>query len=383
MSGEKILLVSRSVFPMPSGSSVIVNNLASQFSKDEMVLLGEEVRHKSYEAWPRLNPDIYRVNLKYSSIPRLGKYFKFFELKKTIRIIKDVAIKEGCTAILAINPDEYFLCASYLASKSLYLSFYSWFHNTLLDNHSGLMKLIARWIQVRVFENSNIVFTMSEGMQTFFEQKYPNVKFTSLVHGFNIPNVTHIPFSVKNIEKLSFAYTGSLNESCREASVRLCMTIINNPNYTLHIYAGFNKSIFENYGIVGDNVIHHGFVPLERLQQELLKHDIMLLPHGFDGNRTSVEYATIFPTRTIPLLYSNRPILGHMPENVFLTDFLRRNQCAKIVSDKSGVKLLQAIEDIINNTRQTNQMIKNALQTAQLFSVERTAKKLKYALKLE
>ena len=271
--------------------------------------------------------------------------------------------------------------AGYLASKSLKAPFYSWFHNSFVDNRQGIMKLFGKWLQKKVFEHSKKIFTISDGLSEFLKEKYPSYNFYTLKHGFKIPKSNHEPFIPRQDGKLNFAYTGSLNESCREASVRLCKAIISNHDYTLNIYTGFNQDLFRKYGIEGENVKHHGFISQKEFERELAKNDILLLPHGFDGARTDAEYKTIFPTRTITLLYSDKPILCHSPKGTFITKFIEDNNCATLVTNKSEEEIKGAIENIISDINATNQKIVNSIKASKQFDVVETAKYLKSELK--
>ena len=66
-------------------------------------------------------------------------------------------------------------------------------------------------------------------------------------------------------------------------------------------------------------------------------------PHGFAGPLVPEEYLTIFPTKTIDYLLSQRPILAHMPADSFIAEFYRRHDCALVV-DEPAVERLEAPE---------------------------------------
>ncbi len=372
MPKEKILLISWTLFPATSGSSVIVNNIASQFSKDEMVMVGEAVPGKNTRTWDSSYPDIHYVNPNISIRGRGQTWFRWANANKVISQVTKIAKDEGCTKILTIFPDDFYLNVGYQVSKKLGLPLYTWFHNTYLDNYEGLRKSFAKRFQPEIFDYAKITYVMSDGMLKYYQKQYPNTEFKTLVHGFPIPNVTFQPYEAPK-KRVKFLFTGSLNESCRDATVRLMKLILENPNYELHMYTGNPMSHFEKYGIGGENVHHHGFIALEDLVKAFEQYDVMLLPHGFDGIRTDVEYKTIFPTRTIPCLYSNKPILAHSPKDVFLTNFLNENKCALNVDTKDTKVLQEAIDKITTDTAFSNELIKNAIKTSRIFDLERVA----------
>lgn len=294
--------------------------------------------------------------------------------------METLAKAEKCTSILVVFPDEFYMNAAYKVSKKLNLPFYTWFHNTYLDNRTGLLKAVAKRLQPRFFNHARTNFVMSDGMNNYYKKAYPELSFTTLTHGFVIPEVEYQPFT-PNQETVRFLFSGSISESCIDATVRQIKTIIKNPNYHVHLFTGNPMSEFEMHGISGDNVHHEGFVTMEELTNAFKKFDIMLLPHGFDGKRTDVEYKTIFPTRTIPILYSNRPIFAHSPKGAFLTDFLRENDCAEIVDEKDENAINEAVNRLLTDDKRREQLVKNALKTAQIFDLRRVSQQLKNTIK--
>ena len=59
---QKLLVVSWGVHPLPTGSSVIVNNIASGFDKNDMIILGEEPEGIDKNGWSDDLPTIYYIN---------------------------------------------------------------------------------------------------------------------------------------------------------------------------------------------------------------------------------------------------------------------------------------------------------------------------------
>jgi len=379
MNKEKLLIVSWGVYPMAAGSAMVVDNMARHFSQDEIVLVGEKAPNLMQEKDDIGGRNIYYVNPNIRLLGKGQKYLRWLNFGRTVRKIRAIAIKESCSAILGVFPDEFYMYVAYRLSKQLKLPFYTWFHNTYMDNRTGVFKLVAKLLQPKFFSTAEVNFVISDGMIDFYKQRYPEFSFKALPHGFDIPETKYEPYT-PNRRDIRFLFSGNLSESCRDATVRQIKTIIRNPNYHVHLSTSNPISDFEKYDICGDNVHYEGFVTWEEFERRLTTFDIMLLPHGFDGERTEVEYETIFPTRTIPLLYSNRPILAHTPKNVFLTRFLRKHDCAEIVDEKDEQAIEAAIERLLNDDQRRRQIIKNAMKTASLFDGKNTSRQLKQAV---
>lgn len=375
---SRILIVSRSLLPIPSGSAVIMSNLISGFDKENAVVICE-TRNNATQTWTTSYPDVHYVNYDRSINGKGAAYFRWLNSKKLVDFCVKIATKYQCSQILGIFPDDFFLYAAYRTSQILNLPLHTWFHNTFLDNFTGWKKLIAYYLQPKIFNEAKHKFVMSDGMKEFYAQQYPKVHFETLVHGFKLPDITYRKLKI-NKEKLKFVFTGSFNDSCRDASIRLMSYIIQQENYELHLYTGNSEKDLKSAGIEGKNVFYHDFVTLEVLYKLLPRYDIMLLPHGLTGNRTDVEFRTIFPTRTIPYLCSNRPILAHSPSDAYITKFLKRHDCAFIADAPSEVQIAQTIHQIVSNIDRRERVIKNALNCAAQFDVNKVIDKLKNAI---
>lgn len=372
----KTLLISWGVFPGTGGSCIIVNNIAKAFSKEEMAIVGEHPLAKSEKKWEAHLPNLYYVLPVALGKSKKGiRFTRWLSLKRIQKEIEDIIKKEQCDRILAIFPDEFYMYIAYRISRRMNLPFFTWFHNTYLDNRTGILKQLAKFLQPKFFSHARHNFVMSEGMKRFYHEKYPEWQFTPLVHGFKIPKLTPKSVPVQN-GKIKFLFSGSINESCLDATVRLFKYILSRSDTELHVFSG-NGNILEKLGIAGENLNIHSFMPLSEFEQQLYKYDIMLLPHGFEGMRTEAEYKTIFPTRTVPLLYSNRPILAHSPKGAFLTDFLKENDCAEVVDQKSTRQIEIAINDLVNNEDRKQELVQNAIETAKMFDLNNVSSQLK------
>lgn len=377
----KILVVCQTIHPWTSGSSVIMSNLAAQFSRDEMVIFGEEYTGARKSTWQDSNPQIIYDNPNFHLGNKGHSFFRWKNINRTIKKLIGVAHEQGVKKIFAVYPDDYYIYAAYRVSKILGLPLYTWFHNTYLDNVKGYKKVLAHVLQPKVFKHAIINFTMSEGMTEFFEEKYPHVTFRTLVHAFELPSDANFGGRVSSEKKKkTFVYSGFLNESCREASIRLIKVIQSMPDTEIHAFTGTSLETFSQYGVDTASMVFHPFVPMEEFYKALNHYDVMLLPHGFDGGRTEVEYNTIFPTRTIPLLVCGKPILAHSPQGSFLSRFLADRDCALVIDTKDDVSIREGISQLLRDNILRTKLVRNATAASQIFRAESVAKKLRIHL---
>lgn len=368
---QKILIISWGVYPLQTATSIIVHNLAKEIGSERVVVIGE--KNLVEKDWDKVDYPLYHIDALFGlkkGRDRL-KWLKYLiVLNKINRVIK----KHKCTHILCPFPDEFYLSLAYLASKSNSIPLYPWMHNTYLDNAEGMRKKIANFIQSRVFSHAEIIFTISEGLTEYYNRNYKDNKFDTLVHCFTIPDPKKIVFYKP--DKIKLALSGNFNESCSDAILRACRVILKKENCELHVFGNQIKNELINNRIDTSNIVFYGFMAEDEFNDALNNCDVMLLPHGFEGQWSKIEYETIFPTRTIPLLYSGKPILLHSPAWASLNSFFKKHRCGFIVEEANEKELEHAIDNIFSNSQIYETIIANALNAAKIFDVKNVKESL-------
>ncbi len=375
----KTLMVTWGFPPVTLGSSQIAAGLARQFEFDEMVVAAEK--------WPGLDrnnwddeggkkPKVYFIHKqwpwKFKKTTRL--LLMPIVLWRLMRVFKQSKAKQ----VLAMFPDEYYLFLSWLISRWYRVPLYSYLHNTYLENRVGIKKIFANWLQPRVFRDSQVVFVMSEGMENVLSPNYPNVEFVPLVHTFEqLPVPLHeVPVIQRNFR---LAFMGSLNNSNRDAFSRIAAVLRHFPDCSFTTYSENTAADFASIGIRAKSLMHTR-VAFDEVVDALRKHDLLFFPHGFQGGLKEIEYQTIFPTRTTPYLLSGIPIIAHSPPNAFLTQWLRKHDCAEVVDVSDEAALIAAIENLIKNPSRCRELSENAQRAAQMFYGPEVIRELKSRL---
>jgi len=381
----KILLVSRSVLPYAGGSSVIVENLASNFEKDELLVLGGvPYFQKKVKERPVCFPEFIYLPIEISFFGRGYRYFKWtqkWQFKSLVNKIKDIVQRHQIDYILGVFPTDFFCHAACRAAQELNLPFSSYFHNTYVEN-VNITDPKSPEIQEEIFENSEHIFVMSKGMQRFYEEKYQLNKFLPLVHTFNEYPSNYESTNITNTQKSIYQLVaiGNFNESNLDATRRLVNALKDNPKYELNLYTHVPNLLLQQRGIDTAAIHHRGFVRPEEVHDVLQQYDICVLTHGFRGGYGEVEYKTIFPTRTIPFLLSGKPIFAHSPKGSFLNDFIDENECASLVDEADEQAILEGLDRITNDLTYQKQLIQKARQTAKKFYGKEVVQQLKNRL---
>lgn len=377
----RLLIVSCSVAPDISGSAIVVSNIASQFNKLNMAIVGEKV---CLETEPHIigDPEIAYVSRRYfANLPGRRFIIPVIEAGEfpilAYKIFKKAKFFNA-THIVTVFPSARYLAAGYLAAKGANIPFYPYYHNTYVENQRGISKVIARLVQSIIFRGSQHIFVISDGLLELFNTNYPLIKnVSSLVHSFSgdLPQRKELPC---RRGELRLAMIGSINDSCLDAVRRFIKVVALHPEAKLLLHTSTPKRVLNKWGLLGERVIlSKDVLSREELLKKIGDCDILLLPHGLVGRHSVMEYNTIFPTRTIEYMLAQKPILAHAPEGCFLTKFLRDNSCAIVVTEPDERVLLSALVCLSNDLALCEKIVDNATRTVTQFHAPLVAERLK------
>ena len=376
---ERLLLLSWTVPPETTGSSVIVGNLAKQFTRSEMVIAGERPRDRPPVTWKDEWPEIHYVSSGWSSTARGVRWWRRLQIPwlvwRGFRLMK----RHGCTQIMVVFPCEEYLLAGFLVALLSGARFYPYFHNTYLEQcePGTIYSRVAALFQSWVFARAQHVFVMSEGMAQLYRQRYPQLHCSALLHSFNedIPESAPPP---PPRQPLHCILAGNINHSCSDAATRLAAAV-DAVGGGLTILSGTPKAYLQKLGLIHDAVTYET-VSRDLLLARLKEGDILLLAHGFTGQLSDDEYRTIFPTKMIEYLISGRPILAHTPPDCYLTSFLRNHECALVVDQADQNALVGALQRLREDGTIRDRLVRNALRTARIFRASVVAASLRAVL---
>lgn len=376
----KILLVSSSILPHSGGSSIIVENLAENFNKDDLLVLGA----RGFRA-PNFHRDQQMPEFRYffSELSVFGRGARFFNWFRKLRsgalerYIGRLIDSEEITHVVGVYPNEYYCLSACRAATKMKVSFSSYFHNTYVEN-SAIVASKAKIVQAEIFDHSDQIFVMSDGMRRFYEKKYQLNKFVPLVHTFkSFPDESSFSgVPGENQESYNLVAIGNFNESNIEATRRFLVSIKNNPKYSLDLYTHVPNVLLAKRGLDLSTFTNKGAVHPSKIHEILQEYDVCILTHGFTGGYGDVEYQTIFPTRMIPFLLSGKPILAHSPSGSFLNEFLLENECAELVSEPDEEAVLSGLDRVTSDQKYQERLVENAQKAAKKFYGRQVAERM-------
>jgi hypothetical protein len=342
---------------------VIVDNLSKAFGCEEMVLAGEgscRALHRSASL-----PPVYPITPGKLGMQRGSRHLRRVYLPIAFARALAVARRHRVGRVLAVFPSEEYLLLGWLLSRILRVPLLPWFHNTYLENRRGMQRSFAQWLQPRVFRDARHVFVMSEGMRRLYQQNYPHLSCSALLHPCpDAAPMPSVPPTASARPKVTLA--GNIGAQCLDAATRMISAVRSLEGVQLEILSGTPREVLHRYGLLQPGDIVEA-LPREEMMLRLRAADALLLPHGFTGGYSAEEYATIFPTRTVDYLFAAVPILAHTPGHAFLTDFLLQHTCAEVVTQPSVELTAQKLHSVLYNPELRQQLVASACAVAPMF----------------
>jgi len=377
---EKILMMAYKLPSVPTGSAFVTRNLARQFSRDEMLIVGEKPIGGLSEDWDEDWPETVATRWSLPDGWRGERWFRRIQFPLFLWRNLSAARRLGCTSIVVHPLPFSSLLAALFVAKFAGARIYPYYHNSnqSVDEGTGLGSWIIRKVQAHFFKVARHVFVMSEGLVDEYRQRYPGLDTSALVHTFNGP-IPEFESPPEPGSPVKLVYFGNVNESGRDATDRCVEAVRNIDDAMLTFLSATPRKYFEQNGWLSDR-ISCCKVPEDEVERRIREADIVLLPHGFVGGFTEVEYRTIFPTKTIPYLLSGRPILAHCPKGCFLWNFLKEHECALVVDQSDAKAVEDAVGRLRTDSRLRDSLVKNALKTAEMFQAHRVAQYLREKL---
>lgn len=303
---------------------------------------------------------------------RFVRWLRWSRYQGLVRFLDRISEQTGRGPIVAVFPDEFHLAAAHAVASRRGLPFFPYFHNTYVDNRTGVSRQLGKALEARVMRDAESAMVLTSALEDHYRARYPEARLEVLPHSFAFESMNESA-TRRSEGEVRIGILGNINHSNMDAFLRLFRAI--DESMVVTIYAGSTpKWFFEKLGVLGPRVRHEQPSDAD-LYAKLRENDLLFLPHGLQGKWNSVEYRTIFPTRTAPYLGSGRPVLAHCPQECFLHDWLEARDCAEIVSTSSEDALRNAIRLLMSNRERAQQLVRNAAVAFDEFDPNRIVQK--------
>jgi hypothetical protein len=377
------LLLAWSMPPTATGSSVIARNLAMGLYPDETIMLGQVL----YSG--RINLD--GMKQRRIDIPDYPIHWRIKPYVDWLYVIP-LVVSRGCKAVrrnhlqavVTIFPNAKYLVAGLLISLFTRVPFFPYFHNLYVETRTGLFgRTFARLIQRISFSMATRVLSMSEGMTDFLLDKY-GIDSTPILHPIvlPIPQIKKVPDAEPPYR---LAFSGNVNFTVAERIRHVIEAVGDDPLYEIILHTPIPpEQARHEIETWASNIIIKHIPDQEALIESLRTCDVMMLALADrHGKELEDDFRTQFPTRTLEMLISERPILVIAPKDYFITRFFEANDAGLTYTDNSIDGLRDAIYRMCTSTELRESCVHNALATADSYRVNLVAETLRRELRSE
>lgn len=392
MKRRKLLLISHSLPPIMSGVSIIIQRLFKCFEEGSYVVLTSSYNGKSDGL-----RTIRELPCRYYFLS-LESFFKPYNRKVAVlewmqvfpAILKGLFIirREKITDIFIVPSSGNLLLTAYImhliSMKSLSIYFLDLFAG---NKGFKLRQCLSGPIEYLAIHSAQNIFVMSESLKRYYDKKY-NICSVLLRHPVDVSDDDYSIHGKprQNYKKLkkcnhpaSIVFTGYVYEYQIDPLQNLAKAVNSMNGVKLEIYTSRAKKYIDKMGVMGKNIIYHGFVAPEGVTEIQQKADILFLPMAFNPPSRLV-IATASPGKLAEYLTSGRPILVHAPNDAYISWYAKRYGWGVVV-EKPDISLLrESIIGLINNRALQERLVKNALSTVRMHEVSKVAKTLKDAI---
>lgn len=370
----KIFYVTAAFPPVPAGSSIINRNLLSKFDPDSFkVFTTKSDISAKVESFGKM--DVVNIFKSYYFSSRLNHFISKYQLSSATKKLIKYAEKESPAAIVGVFPDYFFLKIARDASKELQIPLIAYLHDTIRESSEGSrLSKEAENLQEKIFNEASAILVMSEGMCELYKRKY-GIESTSLEHTY----LEKIPDRVSQNKLNDEAFWGGDIYTINKNSVNRIIDALKINNFKLFIASGHKMSYFEGLGIDGESINVGFFSKRDEYLENLNRYGVLVLALDWPDESPihKDELATIFPTKTPEYLASGAPIIVHCPEDYFMAQFFKKNDCGIVINERSSAKLEETLKLILSGEIDMNGYRKNALVAARLFNVDRLVEKFR------
>lgn len=376
-----IVLVSSYFPPVVGGTSTVLRNLVSELPAKNVAVVTE---HRD------LTPDAPRSEVPpglrilktglppalFQKIPYIWRFERHLRFALTLRVrnLTLRAIRETRPdCILGIYPNWPFLIGAYLAHRSSGVPLVT-YHMDIPVRRSATAAFEGWFIEnyeEKALRSAQQRLIISGGYAQDFTHRF-GLGTTLLPHSIDLGNIrTRIDALPRPPADgpTRIVHTGIV-EGQREGLLRIARTLHHNPD--------LNARLLLSTPTPKDRLLRQGFdLPCveilsltqdEVLQLQATAHILTTVLPFFHPNKEGA--LTGYPTKLVEYLAAARPILIHAPAWTHLCQHARQHGYAQIADRPDEDAIAQAIRKLQTDTAHTQQLTRNAKQTAPNFDIQ-------------
>jgi glycosyltransferase involved in cell wall biosynthesis len=392
---KKLALVSLGLPPSQSGQSIVLYHLLKEIPPENYCLITLRNFHlyrylkssstKLSGRYYFLHPDyqIVRLLVKTASLLSIRPLL-CLATKIRVRQIKKILVEERVQVVIACTGDLFDPPAAFMASRELGIPFILYAFDYYSRQWTGsVTRSFAEKLEREILQGAIHVIVPNECMAKEYAERY-----------CIRPTIIHNPFDLmeyernaaaqqgkKTSDEVSIVYTGSVYDAHYTAFQNLIAAIPKTgiPDLILHIYTPQSLAQLVAHGMTGPVKIHRP-QPNNEMPGIQRSADILFLPLAFRSTYPKI-IKTSAPGKIGEYLAAKKPVLVHAPKDSFIAWYFRKYGCGEVVFEDNVEKLADAIVRLLQDKRQTQELVANAYERAKSdFDLENASKKFLAAI---
>jgi len=351
-----VLFITDGFPPRVGGSSVLNYNLLTYFDEKSFTV----ITRYSLGANKLKRENRMSVIRLFAQISRLGKLNDWlFRLQiplAKIRI-KILAKKNESKLIIGTYPNLNVIDLAMRVANDLKLPFVSYLHDTVFEGNIGTrLEAHARKLSEKIFNQSRLVFVMSDGMAELYLKKN-EVETIPLRHTYS---EKIFEATIQKNSPKRFFWGGAIYKIniVTISNISNCLT---GHNIVLELATNTSETRLEQSGFNLENCDLTFYRDRDEYIKAIQNCDALLL--GLDDQMDTTthvdEIGTVFPTKVPEYLASGKPILVICPPDYFLARYFTKHDCG-FVYQKEDLKDFDKILRDLSNQDLVGEKVKNA-----------------------
>jgi hypothetical protein len=245
----------------------------------------------------------------------------------------------------------------------------------------GWRRALAAWLQPRVFQAAYRVLALTDGIASYYKERY-GIEAVTLRHCINTVPIATGPISSSN-ERFVIGYVGNVDQDRIEGLRELVAVLSSRREFELRYISPLSEEWLAQRGLWFENARLFFAADDEALRRTVAECDVLYLPISFGDRRSEERRAqlrTSFPTKCCEYLVSGRPIVAHCPKDSFVAKFFLEHQCGLVVTEPGSAPLLSALEKLRGDPALVRFLVRNAFAAAECFAGQVVAGRLRAVL---
>ena len=261
------------------------------------------------------------------------------------RIAIKLAKKRSIPLVIFNTENYYFKNYNYMKAKGH--PFFSWLFR------KGFKRTFRKLMKKSALEIYN-----SEYLRDLYQKEFKKPS------EFIYQATSLTPYPKKSSFEGKFSYMGNLGVGRHRALMDIGEALqAISPDYFLDIYGRAPSPAVEKQLREGRGIRFHGLIPYSRVKERMEESDLLF--HAETADEFYIkDLSAAFSTKISDSLLSGRPLVIYAHESLACTQYLLKNGCAHVITDKST--LVSRLKEITESEALRDQYVEKALAVGEM-----------------